>query len=143
MKNINNKGFTLVELIATIVVLAMVMGIGSYAITNIINNSKKENYKLLITNIYDAVELYYQECKYVSDTGICDSEITLGYLVTNGHLKGNDTNSDDKYTLVNPNDNVDISSCEIIYTYSDGKFTIEDMTNSGSCPTTSDYSSYK
>ena len=38
----NNKGFTLIELIATIVVLAVVMGIGSYAITGLIQRGLKQ-----------------------------------------------------------------------------------------------------
>ena len=33
------KGFTLVELIATIVILALVMGISTYSISAIINNA--------------------------------------------------------------------------------------------------------
>ena len=47
----NNKGFTLVELIATIVVLALVMGLASYSIVGIIKRSKEKNYELLVTNI--------------------------------------------------------------------------------------------
>ena len=42
----NNLGFTLVELIATIVILALVMGISTYSISAIINNAKEKNYEL-------------------------------------------------------------------------------------------------
>ena len=40
MKKLNNKGFTLVELLAVIIILAIVVGITIPAITNIINDSK-------------------------------------------------------------------------------------------------------
>ena len=36
----NNKGFTLVELLATIVILGVVMGIATYGVLSAINNSK-------------------------------------------------------------------------------------------------------
>ena len=43
-KNIlNRKGFTLVELLATIAILAIVMGIATFSITAIIKNSKEKN----------------------------------------------------------------------------------------------------
>ena len=37
----NNKGFTLVELLAVIVVLAIVMGLAAVAITNVLENTRK------------------------------------------------------------------------------------------------------
>ena len=146
MKKIGNKGFTLVELIATVVLLALVMGIGAYSITNVINNSREKDYQLLIKNIKDSVELYYQECKFVDNN--CDSEITLGYLVTNGYLKGNalgkdNDGKDNNLGLVNPKDEKDILSCMIRYTYSSGKIVIEyaSQNSTNSCPTKNDYAS--
>ena len=135
MKKINNKGFTLIELIATLVILSLVIGLASYSITTLISNSREKNYNLLIEEITTAVELYYQECKYVNDN--CVSDISLGYLVTNGYLKGNATNSDDSFDLVNPKDNESISDCNIKYSYNNGKIEVEaDGQNStNSCPT--------
>ena len=56
--NMNNKGFTLVELIATILILALVMSIASYSIINVIRNAKQKNYDLLIDHIKEGAELY-------------------------------------------------------------------------------------
>lgn len=138
MEKLNKKGFTLVELIATIVVLALVVSISAYAITNIINSAKEKNYELLIKNIIDASETYYQECKYKysNNSGITcnDNETLQGYTVTlqklvnYGYLKGNGT-KDNKMEIINPKDNKNIGACSIAVKNENGKLTIE-----GSCP---------
>ena len=142
MEKLNKKGFTLVELIATIVVLALVVSISAYAITNIINSAKEKNYELLIKNIKDASETYYQECKYSNNTGItCNDTVTLQELVNYGYLKGNGTEDnkidnkiDNKMKIVNPKNNEYIGDCCIAVKYENGKLTIEDKTNNDSCP---------
>jgi len=153
MGRINDKGFTLVELIATLVILALVMGIGAVSITKVIENSKKKDYELLITEINNAVELYYQECKY-SQNGVIDCpsidysgyyNITLGDLVSKGFLKGNATiktedekdPNNNKLTLVNPNNNNNISDCRIKYRYDSGKIEVKTsgQNSTSSCPT--------
>ena len=152
MKKIDNKGFTLVELIATIVLLSLVMGIGAYAITHIINNAKQKDYDLLIENINSAVELYYQECVYAKNGYIsCPAkdgegyyyDVKLGDLVKYGFLKGNSkiTEGSDKdmMTLVNPKSDEKIASCKIRYKYQDGKIEIKADSSSSGCPTDSDY----
>lgn len=134
----NNKGFTLIELLATIVLLVLVMGISAFAIVSVINNSKEKNYDLLITNIKDGAEVYYQECKYANNSGItCSSNgnVSLGDLVKYGYVKGNDQDNKGKYSLVNPNDNEPINSCVINVAFSGGKVRVSAVTTSGSCPT--------
>ena len=138
MEKLNKKGFTLVELIATIVVLALVVSISAYAITNIINSAKEKNYELLKKNIKDASETYYQECKYSDIT--CNDTVTLQYLVDYGYLKGNGTedkkmeNVNPKMKIVNPKNNKDIGECSIAVKYENGKLTIESMSDNNSCP---------
>ena len=143
-KNIlNNKGFTLVELLATIAILALVMGIATFSITVILNKSKEKNYQLLITSIKDAAETYYQECKYSNNTGInCNKntdgslKTTLGELLTYGYLKGNDTEG--KNVITNPQkNNIDISSCSIIIKYNNGSISVENDSSivNDTCPT--------
>lgn len=141
MKN-NNAGFTLVELLVTIILLALVAGIGAYSITSIMEKSKEENYNILIKNIQSAAETYYQECKYSNNDSIScnkannkDNEysISLGSLVTYGYLKGNTKNNDNTYTIENPLNNQSIANCEIIVKYENGKVTVTN--NSGNnCP---------
>lgn len=147
--NNNNKGFTLIELLAVLVVLAIIAGIGGYSIINIVNNTRENNYKLLISEIKDSVGLYYQECKYVNDNCIYDGDnisITLGDLVNNGYLKGNDIDDDDKPILVNPKkDDLLISDCEIKFIFDDVNGDVKIVTATqnvtNSCPIINDYNS--
>lgn len=146
MKRLGNKGFTLIELIATLVVLSIVMGIGAYSVTSLITNAKEKDYELLVKEIKNAVELYYQECKYSDNSNIVcpvasefnghDSySITLNHLVNYGFLKTNAKDDNGNNILVNPNDNKDISDCEFRYMYYDGRFWYgTDYEPGSSCP---------
>ena len=52
------KGFTLVELIATVAIISLVFGIASYSIVGIINSSKKKSEALFVEEISDAMTGY-------------------------------------------------------------------------------------
>lgn len=163
MKKINNKGFTLVELIATIVILSIIMGIGTYSITKIIKDSKEKDYELLIKEIVDATEIYYQECRFSRNDKITcpgldgdgyysfldkdnnnmknddEKTLTLGTLVDYGYLKGNGTvkvDDNEKFVVVNPKTNENISICAIKYRYNTNtkKIEIYKADSNGDCP---------
>ena len=57
MKNLNRKGFTLVELLAVIVILAIVVGITLYTILPTLENSRKKSFDVAV----DAIRTYIQE----------------------------------------------------------------------------------
>ena len=143
VKKSDDRGFTLIELIVTIVILGLVLSIGGYSIIKVMNSAKKSDYDLLIENIKAAAEVYYQECKYSNISGIsCNSSddtynITLGKLVEYGYLKGNASNEDTDLGIVNPKDNKDISRCQITVKYNSDsrKVVISDVGATGSCPT--------
>ena len=137
----NNKGFTLIELIVTIILLAMILSIGAYSIISIVKDSREKNYNTLIKSIKAATESYVIECKYSHEDGdddnvTCSNQITLGDLVKYGYLSGNSKNNDEKYTIVNPKDNASIAACIINITKnSNGTITITANNPTGSCPT--------
>ena len=158
----NNKGFTLVELLAAIILLAIVAGFGTYAITHIIKSSKEKNYQLLVKNIKDAAGVYYQECRYerkASVTGeyegaICEVTpsnfqidgytIPLRALVQQGYLVGNAKNeTTGEYILVDPRTNNGIGDCYIAVGYIRGGSKDEVKVysdGSSGCPQDTDYS---
>lgn len=148
MDRLGRKGFTLIELIATIVILAIIMGIGAYVITGLINDSKEKNYQLLLKEVRSAVEGYYQECMDPPKDSAgnllisCPSNdasgyynIKLGDLVTYGHLKGNASTDMGTLILTNPSDGNIIGDCGIRYKYDNGKIVVEAVNPTGSCPT--------
>lgn len=132
----NNKGFTLVELLGTIVILAIIVGVSSYSIITVLSNAKKKNYELLIDEIKKASEAYYQECVY-GNKCLYTEDISLGYLVSNGYLSSND--KDDN--LINPITKENISSCTITVKYdeSKGKVTVVPKSKDDKCPSEGDY----
>lgn len=142
----NNRGFTLIELLATLVILTLIVSISGYSVISIINKSKTENYNNLLRNIRDASEEYYMECKYNNDNIIsCNLNgnsmtISLGDLVRYGFLKGNNVTGNNKIaTLIDPNTELNIESCQITVTYSNDKINITNNSTDSKCPKQSDY----
>lgn len=56
----NKNGFTLVELIATIAILLLIVGIAIPSTINMMNKKKEQNYEKVIQSIKDAAETYVQ-----------------------------------------------------------------------------------
>ena len=60
MKRLNRKGFTLVELLAVIVILAIVVGITLVTVLPTLKKSRQEAFKLTAQTAADYVEKQYQ-----------------------------------------------------------------------------------
>ena len=95
----NNKGFTLVELLAVIVILSIILVIAVPSVNRYIKQSKEKAYKVQISELLDAVESYANmnnEILPENDDEII--KITLGQLKIEGIVK-NDTKNpyNDKY----------------------------------------------
>ena len=144
----DRKGFSLIELLATLVILGTVMGIATYSIISILNNSKEKNYNLLLDNIRGGAEVYYQECKYSKETilsmfdndetqanNFCSFRVTLGKLVEYGYITGNDKDANGVSKLVNTKTNEDISQCEIEVKYENDNVVISSKSSNTNCPT--------
>lgn len=123
----NRKGFTLIELLAVIIVIALIATIVTPSVIEYVNSAKNTSYNLLIKSIVSASKTYYEECEYGdlssdnSKYGSYACQIngntiitTLGALANTGMLSVNDVDSDNKKIVINPKDNTDISSCDVI-----------------------------
>lgn len=87
----DNKGFTLVELLATVVVLGLVMGITAHSVLGVIEKSKDKSEKIFVDKLENSIdayisdartrkelqidsnanEIYYEKCKLYNDDGTC------------------------------------------------------------------------
>ena len=104
----NNKGFTLIELIVTIALLAIILTISFVSITAVINSNKEEQCNNLVNSIKSASEEYVSDNRYNSEfiKSVRNKSITIdgSYLVNNNYLNG---------SIVNPFNNKEIDASSI------------------------------
>lgn len=115
----NNKGFTLVELLVTLLLLGIIATISITGVISVMNNSKNSEYKVLIKNIETGAKMFYEDCEYGTLVGnsVCNKTgdtytIKLSDLTKYGFLTGNSNGK-----VINPKDNKNISGCEITIKY--------------------------
>lgn len=86
----NNKGFTLAELLAVIVILAIISLITMPIYNNIINNSKKQVYTDSMHALINELENYVISdisSKYTSETSITSLDLELNnHNITTGNF---------------------------------------------------------
>ena len=120
---LNRKGYTLVELLAVVVILSVLLAIMIPSVNYLIDINKENNYKNLKESILGAAKMYMSDNRYniildyQDEGGLCvDSEvdegvlkineidingkITLETLVSNNYI----TTNKDGY-IINPMDN--------------------------------------
>ena len=121
MRNLNNKGFTLVEVLAVIVIISIILGIAVPNVMTSVDTSKNSSEKILIENIKTAAQSLYEEVEYLGEvdgikiTNNNSITVSLQALVNNGFLKASNVkdhdNEDNK--LINPKTGKNIGNCEI------------------------------
>jgi len=124
----NNKGFTLIELIASILLLGVIMSVTAGTVVNLMESSKQKSYDLLIENIKIGAQGYFEECENQdpNDKTInsCppienNEDYTLEYftvsleeLLNYGFLKSSSKRENVKI-VENPKTNENINPCQI------------------------------
>lgn len=121
-KNLNNKGFTLIEVLAVIVILSILMAIMVPSVGNIMKKNKEDNYQNLKDSIISAAKIYVSDNRYqiivgsctttntkvdvlsVNDQTLSSSKLPISFLVDAGNLK---TTSDGK--ILNPKDKTSLN----------------------------------
>lgn len=94
----NNKGFTLVELIATLALLTLLALIIVPTVNNLIIKQKEQSLSNLISNIEISAINYAKENKWElpisCENNITTTTVSLDYLLYNGYLKSNEKEND-------------------------------------------------
>ena len=131
----DNKGFTLVEVLATIVILGVVMGIASYGVLNVIKTSKEKSEKIFLDKLGETIETYikqnkfnfefedseagsFTKCRMVKDDGSCFEEdpeqVSFSKIKTPIKLKTiQDSNLINNNIIINPKNKLECISTEI------------------------------
>ena len=105
----NKKGFTLVEVLAVVVILSIILSMATFGVMNIRRNSLQKLVDTKISNLESSAILYGQEnqdeliekcnvdevnydfCKFVN----------VKYLIDNDYYTTNEVNSENKKDLIN------------------------------------------
>ncbi|GKW46810.1 prepilin-type N-terminal cleavage/methylation domain-containing protein [Planococcus sp. NCCP-2050] len=80
----DQKGLTLIELLAVIVIIAIIAAIAIPAIGNIIDNSRKDALISDAQNVLSAANLYFADNGEKTTVSLSELEATGGYLETSG-----------------------------------------------------------
>ena len=120
------KGFTLIELITVIVILALIALVVFPAINNVIKDSRESAYKSQISIIEKAAKEYYLEhpnkLPDYENNELCDF-VPINDLISEGYISDEELSMDKK--IINPKTNkaltgivkVEYSSNQYNYTY--------------------------
>ena len=110
----NKKGFTIVELLVTITLLAIISTIAVISITTFINKNKENNYEILKNTIIEASKEYTADNRY----GDIQQSITAQYLLDNHYITSG---------LIDPKtgQNIDLNSVVISISYQNKEYTYE------------------
>lgn len=155
---IDNKGFTLVEVLAVVVIIGVLGGLTARGVLSSINTGKEASYKLMINSIVTASQTLYEELEYGGSTiweysysnnevgkkgtkvVVNDNSINtnLQTLVSNGFLSGSSGFTDEdeagnKY-LIDPKSKKNIGNCKIKITKSNDIYLVVSVDNDDICP---------
>lgn len=75
---INNKGYTLVEMLAVVAILGMLVAIMAPNVGKLINENKENNVKQIKNSIKNAAKIYISDYKYdIKLNGVCNNSTDL------------------------------------------------------------------
>ena len=145
---LNRKGFTLIEMLAVVVILGVLMTIMVPVVGHLIDENKKNNFESLKSGIFSATKTYLSDFRYeivvsglpcnnsndekdvasVNGEALTGSKIPLRTLVTKKYLKGDVKNPFNR-------ENLNIDRVYVVIKYSckrrDYSYSIQDDSGSG------------
>ncbi len=108
----NNKGFSLIELIVAIGILAVLTLVLVPSISSIMQKNKEDSYLNLIENIKKAASIYVSDNRYDSSiipincsTSATTFDLTLQTLIESGDLSS---------PIIDPRDKTEISTTKVV-----------------------------
>ena len=126
MNHLNRKGFTLVEMLAVVVILGILMAIMVPSVNSLLQKNKEDSYESLKNNIINATQLYFSDYRYevvvdtngdcdannqrnvltiqdngltIQDNGLSNSKLAINILTDLDYIKGSIKNPKDNTSL--------------------------------------------
>jgi prepilin-type N-terminal cleavage/methylation domain-containing protein len=141
MYKLDNKGFTLAEVLAVVVILSILIAILVPNVNTLLNKGQENSYSDLKNSILVAAKEYVNDNRYnikVSDTTVesigseSGNQITVKTLLDGGYLSASGTDSSGEY-IVNPKDRtkkLNLGSSYVIVSFDSSKkdYTFGDVT---------------
>ena len=129
---LNRKGFTLVELLVTIVIIALVLGLTTFGILSVVDDSKKESTIISKSNLKESARIYSSEKDSLSWKKNDDFDafcVTVGELKNKGLIDKDSTIEDnninnDTYIILKRNKVSYVIENEEIVTTDDDNYKI-------------------
>lgn len=135
MSNLDDRGFTLVELLAIVVILGVISLITVPTVTSLIDKNKEDSYKSLEKSIISATKVFISDNRYnitldnsticsdsnktrsiesINTINITDNKITIKVLIDSGNL------NEGKDAIINPknsNEKLNLNNSYVIVEY--------------------------
>ncbi len=116
---LNNKGFTLVEMLAVVIILGVLAAIMVPTVTSMIRKNQQDNFKNLNKSIISAAKMYMSDNRYeitldgqtcgggvtkrsityIGEQEIKNSQIPIQTLINNDYLTDGDMLNEDKQEI--------------------------------------------
>lgn len=110
----DQKGLTLIELLAVIVILAIIAAIAIPAIGNIIENSRYSAVKADATNVLSAAQVYYTE--NADQTSVSINKLTTdGFLTSPGKIDSTSGNAASNFVTKATDGKMALTTAEITF----------------------------
>lgn len=129
MKKLNKKGFTLVELLVVLVILAVIMSIAIPSVTSSIERSKQKEYDAKVKLIVSAAELYFDKHRntYPISSGDTTYKVNISKLIEEKYLTEEEAKDPFTNNRIDDSGNTDTSICivevkGVVGAYTDGEF---------------------
>lgn len=116
----NRKGFTIVELLAVVVIVSLISIIVVNNVKSSMSLSQEEAYRIMKNNLITASYSYIEECRQgiISCTGVdYNYSFSANELIKNGYFDN----------IISPFDNKDLSYCLILKVKKEDEATIIDL----------------
>lgn len=96
---LNNKGFTLIEILATVAIMSILFGVAIIGVSKYIEKTQRDAYETMQKTVYDAAASYHQNNPTETTVDI-GSLLTYGYLETLKDPTNKSTDCEGTVTIV-------------------------------------------